>query len=229
MSRIKMSLVTAAAGVMLASSTARASIAFVGFQSVAFDPALGATDPGSGGDANLGIYHAVDLMVSISPGDHWAAASFYVTLPLGNFYVPPKNDADTGISAVAEFRPNLNYDTFVTRPGYSDPGASAIFGSASGAPGATMPKASNDKRTIDVAWRDPDASQNDLTGIQAIARLTNSAYDFVFIPYYGALKGTLDPSAIYVFGTPEPTSVAIAASSLGLAALRRRPRQPKHD
>jgi len=211
------------------SSAAHASIAFVRLQAVPFDPALGATDPAAGGDPGLANYQSFDLLVSISAGDHWAGASIIGTLNHGTFYVPPKNDADTGISAVADFRPNLNYDTFVSRPGYVDPGSGAILGSGSGVGPAVMPKSSNTKNAIDVAWGDVNATSNNLSGVQAIARLTvsNDVVTGAQGVFTGTLKSTSDPNNPnpYTFtfaAVPEPTSVALMGLGLGAVALRRR-------
>jgi len=222
-------MLAAAVGATLMCSAAHATIAFVGLTPVPIDPATGALDPASGGDANLANYKSFDLVVSISPDDHWAGASILGTLNHGTFYVPPKNDADTGISAVADFRPNLNYDTFLSRPGYVDPGSGAILGSASGVAGFTMPKSSNTKNAIDVAWGDVNATTNPLTGVQAIARLTvsNDAPVGAQGVFTGTLKSTSNPNAANPFTftfapIPEPTSIALMGLGLGAVALRRR-------
>jgi len=213
-------MLAAAVGVTLLSSAAQASISFVGLTPRAIAAGDVAADP------TLAGYQSYDLQVSISPGDHWAAASLLGTLGTGTFYVPASFDADTGLQTIAAFVPNLNSDTFLSRPGLSDPGSGAVLGSASGAPSPTFPKASTDKKTIDVAWGDVNATQNNLSGIQTIARLT--ATTNAIGSFTGVLKVTSDPSSNTPFTfqiggvVPEPTSLAMMGLGLGAVALRRR-------
>jgi hypothetical protein len=230
MSRSKR-LLAAAAGAVLMTSAARGSIACVGLQQVPISVNALAADP------TLANYTSYDLMVSISPGDHWAAASIIGTLPTGNFYVPATFDADTGLQTIAAFVPNLNNDTFVSRPGYADPGSGAVLGSGSGAPAPLMPKSSNNKNAVDVAWGDVNASSNNLSGVQAIARLTISNSLFgggagpAFMPpspyaaLRGVLKSTSDPNAENAYALivfPEPSSLALVDAVLCAIAIRRR-------
>jgi|SRR4051812_19909184 hypothetical protein len=180
--------------------------------------------------ANPANYQSYDLMISVSPGDHWAGASIIGTLSHGTFYVPPKSDSDIGLqAAVSQFRPYLTYGTFVSKPGYDQTDVS-ILGNGSGVQGmsAIMPKSNNSRNTIDVAFGDVHATDRTTDGIQAIARLTMSN-DFLAGPatvFTGVLKVTSDPNApnpySFTLQLPEPGSLAMMSIGVGAIALRRR-------
>jgi hypothetical protein len=216
-------MLAAAVGATLISSAAHASVAFVGLAPVPISAAALASDP------TLANYKSYDLQVSISPGDHWAGASIIGTLANGNFYTPANFNADTGLSQFASAFAYLNNDTFLSKPGFVDPGQSSILGNGTGVQGtsATMPETNNNQRTIDVAWGDVHATDNPLAGIQSIARLTVSNTATIPSVFTGVLKVTSDPNAPNAYSftlppVPEPTSIAMLGMGLGAVALRRR-------
>src|SRR5438552_160814 len=114
-------------------------------------------------------YDVYDLQVLISAGDHWAGCSMNAQLFGGSiFYIPASFDSDTGLQAIAQFVPALVDDTFVSRPGFADPGSSAILGGSTTST-ATFPRQDNSQNLVDVTWGDVNATQNNLVGVQSIA------------------------------------------------------------
>src|SRR5712672_1233635 len=86
-------------------------------------------------DASLSGYTTFDVKVTVGAGDDWTAQDLHVVLDHGSFYVPAalnSNKSQSALWAVPTFA-NLEYDTFVTAPNFTDPTILGRFSPQGGA------------------------------------------------------------------------------------------------
>jgi hypothetical protein len=236
MSRSTFALAAAALAALSSGSTALATLSFPPASGNAFtsDSTAMVQVPIDAGaladDPSLASYDAYDLVVSISPGDHWSVAELRMQLLTGTFYIPPVGDDDKGLQPFSNFTGFrfLRDDTFVSAPGLNPDRVSSIFGSSNvifpgSRPTATFPRATNDKTLVDAGWGDIGALTDNLSGLQTVARFVFTKDSAPVVR--GRMSSTADPSKSYFFSadpTPEPGSSAALVAGVGAIALRRR-------
>jgi len=130
-------------------------------------------------DPSLANFNCWDLRVSVtgmSPTaqERFTVATLYGPLSPGTYY-SPTGGGDVPVAAVM---PNLNYDTYVTIPGYqpgvTDPNLLGIAGKADGygAGTADFPRAGGQQSLLSVTWGSFDITSGN--GDFAVAQLTVS-------------------------------------------------------
>jgi hypothetical protein len=179
-------------------------------------PTLVPTDPAAvADDPALANSQTFDIQVSISAGDHWAAADMRAQL-YGNvhFYIPPTLDSNIVAASTQRNAIGTRYlrdDTFVAAPALST-ARTTLLGSSSrktppdqvftfpsngsnfvdqNDPNGTALLPANDQMLVDISWCDATATSNTVTGVQTIARLTilTPAGDIVGDPTQSGIFG----------------------------------------
>lgn len=116
-------------------------------------------------DSALNNYKSYDLQVTVTGDNDWASGDLKAVLTTGNFYVPGSGNSNTAQKNLWSIAANLEFDTFVTAPNYTNP---VILGSYS--PGSGTPKFTSNE--VNVTWGD---FPNTGAGTFTIARLTMTA------------------------------------------------------
>lgn len=113
-------------------------------------------------DPNLSNYATYDLQVTVTGDADWATGDLKAVLTTGNFYSPPTSNGNQAQSGLWASKPNVEFDTFVTAPNYTN---AIILGSYN--PGSNTAVTSSTEWNI--VWGDfPKTGAGTFT----IARLT---------------------------------------------------------
>jgi hypothetical protein len=168
-------------------------------------------------DPTLANYSTFDVKVTVGAGDDWTAQDLRVVLTQGSFYVPPALNSNKGqpaLWAVPTFA-NLEYDTFVTAPNFTDPTILGRF-SPQGGPGTEI--FSNNE--VNVSFGD---LVNTGPGTYTVARLTvtNNSAGTVSGNAFSALGGATGTAFTGTVPVPEPAA-GFVILLISVAAMSRR-------
>lgn len=185
-------------------------------------------------DSSLAGYRAFDLRVVVTPGDWFTAAGVDVRLTQGEMYAPEFEGSLPQPAALLALFPNLEFDTYVTVPGYV-PGVTSVgiigrYTTTGVAEPPQFPTHEGAKNRLNAVWGRLGSFPHE--GTYNISRITLSPNSF------GTLIGTLrstDTSFRQYFAAdvqggaitsfrivPEPALVVPLAA--GLLLWRRRAR-----
>lgn len=151
-------------------------------------------------DSNLNNYVSYNLQVTVTGDNDWASGDLKAVLSTGNFYVPSSGNSNTAQPNAWASKRNLEFDTFVTAPDFSNP---IILGSYS--PGSNQAVMTSTE--LNIVWGD---FANTGPGTYVIARIT--ATDNAVGTIEGRVGNPQDPNNPQYFSYSVPVGNQITGT-----------------
>lgn len=168
------------------------------------------TDPMAPG-FGASTYKTFDLVVTVSPGSDWTSAELRGVLTQGSFFNHPVGGNNYPNPLLFPSAPALPYDTYITAPNNTPPGAQLSHPiDASGSPifNPTL---------VSAAWAD---FSNTGSGVFTIARLTMTT-DAIGTFTGQVVEAGATSGVPFSFVVPEPSLLSIGALYSVVLARRR--------